>query len=75
MFPKSMEFFVEEKIAERYAEAEKYRLGQDLSGQNVPTMKLKVAQTVHYLSRWMLRWSENILYPDSVSVAEEQTAV
>jgi len=71
MFPNNMEFFVRERIAERYAEAESYRLGQEFTAQGWPTLKLKLGQVVYRLGCQMINWSEMLRASDKISVADQ----
>jgi len=64
MFPNNMEFFVEERIAERYAEAEAHRLAQELPGSDAPKLKHKLGKVVYRLGRRMIDWSEMLNYSD-----------
>jgi hypothetical protein len=65
-----MEFFVRERIAERYAEAEKYRLGKELTKQGTLMLKIKLGKIVYGLGCQMIRWSEILRYSDKRSVAD-----
>ena len=71
MFPYNMELVVEELIAKRYAEAEKYRLGQELAGPDMPNLKRKLGKVVYRLGRHMIDWSEMLQYSDQMSTADQ----
>jgi hypothetical protein len=71
MFPNNMEFFVEERIAERYAEAEKHRLAQELTGPDAPKLRRKLGKVVYRLGRRMIDWSELLQYSDQLSAADQ----
>jgi hypothetical protein len=71
MFPNNMEFFVKERIAERYAEAEKHRLGQALPRPGRLGLKLKLGQVVYGLGCQMIGWSEILQSSDKTSVADQ----
>lgn len=51
MFPNNMEFFVEERLKERYAEGEQYRLSRQVTGKNSNRIKRILATAVDRLSR------------------------
>ena len=71
MLPNHMEFIVRERIAERYATAEKYRLGQEADRQNTLMLKLKLGRVVFWLGCQMISWSEMLRYSDKTAVADQ----
>ena len=52
MFPNNLDFFVEERLKERYAEAEQYRLGKLAAGQHLGGIK-RILITVVGWVRWL----------------------
>jgi hypothetical protein len=71
MFPNNMEFFVRERIAERYAEAEKHRLGRELTGPDAPKLRRKLGQVVYRLGCRMIDWSEMLQYSDQIATPDQ----
>ncbi len=75
MFPNNMEFFVKERIAERYAEAEKYRLGQEFAGPAGPTvmhsLKLKLGRLAYRAGCQMIGWSERLRSSETIADGEQ----
>ena len=71
MFPNNMEFFAKERIAERYAEAEKHRLGQELPKQNKSMLKLKLGQLIHWSGVQLINWGEKLQVQAPIVAAEQ----
>jgi hypothetical protein len=71
MFPNNMEFFVRERLAKRYAEAEKHRLGQELTRQGALRLKLRLSQVLCWLGGQLIGWSEMLRYLDKISAADQ----
>ena len=71
MFPNNMEFIARERIAERYAEADKHRLGQELPKQDVSMLKLKLGQITHWLGVQLINWSKMLQYVDKASTVDQ----
>jgi hypothetical protein len=71
MFPNNMEFFAKERIAERYAEAEQHRLGQELTKHDALGLKLKLGQAVYRLGCHMIGWSEMLQHSDNISAVDQ----
>ena len=66
-----MEFFVKERIAERYAEADKHCLGQDLPKQRASILKLKLGQITHWLGVQLINWSKMLQHVDKTSTVDQ----
>ena len=58
MFPNNIDFFVEERLKERYIEGEQHRLSKQASSQSTGRIKLVLATAVGWLSRLRQRSSE-----------------
>jgi hypothetical protein len=71
MFPNNMEFFVRDRLAERYAEAKKHRLGQELTRQGALRLKLRLSQVLYWLGGQMMGWREMVRYSDKISAADQ----
>jgi hypothetical protein len=73
MFPNHdhMEFVVRERIAERYATAEKYRLGQRPARQGALALRSKLGRVIYWLGCQMISWSELLRHSDNAAVADQ----
>jgi hypothetical protein len=71
MFPNNMEFFVKERIAERYAEAEQARLAQEFTKEGWLRLKPRLGHLVYWLGRRLIGWSELLSVSDKAAVVDQ----
>ena len=71
MFPNNMEFFVKERIAKHYAEAEQSRLGQEVDRPGRLGLKPRLGQFVYWLGGQLMDWSDQFRYSDEISAADQ----
>jgi len=75
MFPNNMEFFVKERIAERYAEAEQARLGQELDRPGRLGLKPRLGQFIYWLGGQLMEWSDHLRSSDEIPAADQPEQV
>lgn len=71
MFPNNVDFFVKERIAGRYADAEKHRLAQALARQTMPRLKLWLGKVIYWSGCQIISWGETLRYPDKTPGADQ----